>query len=303
MLNKRWKKLALVAVTVFALTVVGCSSDKGETDDTGKDVVVESLGEQLNHKITGIDAGAGVVQASEQAVEDYGLDYTVQTSSGAAMTQALADAYENEEPIIITGWSPHWMFSKYDLKYLEDPKGSFGEAEHINTIARLGLKEDKPNAYQILDSFYWDSADMEIVMSQINEGAAVEEVARQWITDNEDKVNVWIEDVEKVDGEKIKLAYVAWDTEIASTNVIGLVLEDMGYDVTLTQVEAGPMWAAVASGDADAIVAAWLPGTHAKYISDYSDQLEDLGPNLEGARIGLVVPAYMDINSIEDLVE
>lgn len=303
MLNKRWKKLALVAVTVFALTVVGCSSDKGETDNTGKDVVVESLGEQLNHKITGIDAGAGVVQASEQAVEDYGLDYTVQTSSGAAMTQALADAYENEEPIIITGWSPHWMFSKYDLKYLEDPKGSFGEAEHINTIARLGLKEDKPNAYQILDSFYWDSADMEIVMSQINEGAAVEEVARQWITDNEDKVNVWIEGVEKVDGEKIKLAYVAWDTEIASTNVIGLVLEDMGYDVTLTQVEAGPMWAAVASGDADAIVAAWLPGTHAKYISDYSDQLEDLGPNLEGARIGLVVPAYMDINSIEDLVE
>lgn len=298
MFNKKWKRLGLVAVTVFALTVVGCSSDKG-----GNEGVEKSLGEQLNHKITGIDAGAGVVQASEKAVEDYGLDYTVQTSSGAAMTQALADAYENEEPIIVTGWSPHWMFSKYDLKYLEDPKGSFGEAEHINTIARLGLKEDKPNAYQILDNFYWDSADMEIVMSQVNEGAAVEEVARQWITDNEDKVSVWIEGVEQVDAEKIKLAYVAWDTEIASTNIIGLVLEDMGYDVTLTQVEAGPMWAAVASGDADAIVAAWLPGTHAKYMTDYEGQLEDLGPNLEGARIGLVVPAYMEINSIEDLVE
>lgn len=299
MFNKRWKKLGLVAVTVFALTVVGCSSDKGEPDNIGN----ESLGEQLDYKITGIDAGAGVVQAAEKAVEDYGLNYTIQTSSGAAMTQALADAYENKEPIIVTGWSPHWKFSKYDLKYLEDPKGSFGEAEHINTIARLGLKEDKPNAYEILDNFNWDSADMETVMSQVNEGEAVEEVARQWITDNEDKVSAWTEGVEQVDGETIKLAYVAWDTEIASTNIIGLVLEDMGYDVTLTQVEAGPMWAAVASGDADAIVAAWLPGTHAKYMEDYSGQLEDLGPNLEGARIGLVVPAYMEINSIEDLVD
>ncbi|MYL61338.1 glycine/betaine ABC transporter, partial [Virgibacillus halodenitrificans] len=33
----------------------------------------------------------------------------------------------------------------------------------------------------------------------------------------------------------------------------------------------------------------------------YSDQFDDLGANLEGAKIGLVVPSYMDIESIEDL--
>lgn len=301
MIKNKWKKLSVVAVAVLALTVVGCSS--GGESSTGADNPDATVGQQLGYRITGIDAGAGVVQAAERAVNDYGLDYTVQTSSGAAMTQALADAIENNEPIIVTGWSPHWKFAKYDLKYLEDPKGSFGEAEHINTIARLGLKEDMPNAYKILDNFYWTSDDMEAVMSKVNEGANVEEVARQWIDDNQDKVSKWTEGAEKVDGKDIKLAYVAWDTEIASTNVIGLVLEDMGYNVTLTQVEAGPMWAAVASGDADAIVAAWLPGTHEKYMEDYKDQVEDLGPNLEGAKIGLVVPAYMEIDSIEDLVE
>lgn len=301
MIKNKWKKLSVVAVAVLALTVVGCSS--GGESSTGADNPDATVGQQLGYRITGIDAGAGVVQAAERAVNDYGLDYTVQTSSGAAMTQALADAIENNEPIIVTGWSPHWKFAKYDLKYLEDPKGSFGEAEHINTIARLGLKEDMPNAYKILDNFYWTSDDMEAVMSKVNEGANVEEVARQWIDDNQDKVSKWTEGAEKVDGKAIKLAYVAWDTEIASTNVIGLVLEDMGYNVTLTQVEAGPMWAAVASGDADAIVAAWLPGTHEKYMEDYKDQVEDLGPNLEGAKIGLVVPAYMEIDSIEDLVE
>lgn len=303
---KKLKKLGIIACALLALAFVGCSNDTDDQNNpgnTGNQDESKSLGEQMDYKIIGIDAGAGVVQAAENSVKDYDLKYTIQTSSSAAMTQALADAVESQKPIIVTGWSPHWMFAKYDLKYLDDPKSSFGGAEHIDTVVRLGLEEDKPEAYKILDNFYWDSSDMESVMLKVNEGADVKEVARQWIDDNQDKVKKWTDGVDKVDGDKVKLAYVAWDTEIASTNVIGLVLEDMGYDVTLTQVEAGPMWAAIASGDADAIVAAWLPATHEKYMSDYKDQLVDLGPNLEGAKIGLVVPAYMDINSIEDLTE
>ncbi len=304
MIKRKLRIAGLLTSLVLTLAFVGCSSDKEQNNsENGTDNAQVSLGESLEYKIIGIDAGSGVVQAAEQAVEDYGLDYTVQTSSSATMTQALSDAYKNNEPIIVTGWSPHWMFSKYDLKYLEDSKGSFGGEEHINTIVRLGLAEDMPNANKILDQFNWTTADMESVMLKVNEGANVEEVAREWIDGNQEKVAEWINGAEKVNGEALRLAYVAWDSEIASTNVIGLALQDMGYDVTLIQVDAGPMWAAVASGDADAIVAAWLPGTHEKYLSDYKDEVVDLGPNLEGAKIGLVVPAYMDIDSIEDLAK
>jgi glycine betaine/proline transport system substrate-binding protein len=300
MVRNKWKRLAVIVCAVLVLIAVGCRNNNEQNRPENENGYT-NIGQQLDYKITGIDAGSGVVQAAERAVEDYDLDFTVQTSSGAAMTQALADAIENEEPIVVTGWSPHWKFAKYDLKYLDDPKGSFGGAEHINTVTRLGLQEDMPNAHGILDRFYWTSDDMETVMLKVNEGEDVKEAARQWINDNQEKVEEWTEGANQVEGEKIKLAYVAWDTEIASTNVIGIVLEDMGYDVTLTQVEAGPMWAAVASGDADAIVAAWLPATHEKYMSDYNEQVEDLGPNLEGAKIGLVVPEYMEIDSIEDL--
>ncbi|MBU5484068.1 glycine/betaine ABC transporter [Clostridium sp. MSJ-11] len=302
MIKNKWKKLGVVVCATLALTAVGCDSDNGESAATNGNGE-KTLAQKLDYKITGIDAGAGVVQAAEKAVKDYGLDFKVQTSSGAAMTQALGDAIENKEPIIITAWTPHWKFAKYDLKYLKDPKNSFGGEEKIHTIARLKLKEDMPNAYKILDQFHWTAEDMESVMLKVNEGANVEEVAAQWIKDNQDKVKEWTKGAEKVNGEKIKLAYVAWDSEIASTNVIGKVLKDMGYDVTLTQVEAGPMWAAIASGDADAIVAAWLPGTHEKYMADYKDQVEDLGPNLEGAKIGLAVPSYVEIDSIEDLAK
>src|SRR5699024_7763813 len=104
-----------------------------------------------------------------------------------------------------------------------------------------------------------------------------------------------------VDGEEIELAYVEWDSEVASTHVLGKVLEDMGYDVTLTPLDNSVMWSAVATGEADASVSAWVPLTHEAQIEEYGDQVEHLGPNLEGAKIGLVVPEYMDVNSIEDL--
>ena len=58
---------------------------------------------------------------------------------------------------------------------------------------------------------------------------------------------------------EINLAYVEWDTEIASTHVVGKVLEDIGYDVKLTPLDNAIMWEAVSTGEADAMVAGWLP--------------------------------------------
>src|SRR5690606_22642373 len=127
------------------------------------------------------------------------------------------------------------------------------------------------------------------------------QAAQNWIDENSEKVAEWTEGVEKVDGDKINLAYVAWDSEIASHNVMKLVLEELGYNVTLTQVEAGPLWTAVSDGSADASLAAWLPVTHKTYADKFDGKFEDLGVNMEGVKIGLVVPTYIDIDSIDDL--
>lgn len=159
---------------------------------------IEDLDDQTDKVITGIDPGAGVVAAAKDAVDDYDNldDFEVQTSSGGAMMTALEQAYENEEPIVVTGWSPHWKFIKYDLKYLEDPKLSFGEEEHINTMVREDLEEDKPEVYQVLDSFYWNTDDMEEVMLDISEGTTPEEAANKWVEENDDKVSEWTEGIE-----------------------------------------------------------------------------------------------------------
>src|SRR5699024_10389753 len=68
---------------------------------------------------------------------------------------------------------------------------------------------------------------------------------------------------------KLTLPYVAWARETISTYMLAALLEDVGYDVTVTQVEAGPMFASVADGSADFHTSAWLPATHASYWEDY----------------------------------
>ncbi|MED1784847.1 glycine betaine ABC transporter substrate-binding protein [Brevibacillus fortis] len=303
---------ALLAVIMGATAwLAGCSSQSTNTQISTATVIGSvpsetsdnALGEKLDYKIIGIDAGSGSMVKTEEVMNLYGLDkWQLVEGSDAAMTAALIKAYEAKEPIIITGWTPHWMFKKMDLKYLADPKNGFGGAEQIHTIVRKGLKEAKPAAYQFLDKFWWEPADMESVMVQMIEGKDPEVAAAEWVKNNEAKVAKWVEGIQPVQKEKLTLAYVAWDSEIASTHVVEHVLEQkLGYEVELSQVQTGPMWAGVAIGDVDGMVAAWLPSTDASYLKKFGGQIEDLGPNLDGTKIGLVVPSYMNISSIEDL--
>ncbi|MFF3099869.1 glycine betaine ABC transporter substrate-binding protein [Viridibacillus arvi] len=289
--------LSIVGILIVVAALFNTFTKEDTIKGTGS-----AIGESTNYKIIGIEPGAGLMAQAKTAMKDYKLDnWTLVEGSSAAMVAELKKAYSKKEPIIITGWSPHWMFASFDLKYLDDPNGTFGGAEEINTIVRKGLKEDAPGAYTILDQFSWDTSDMEKVMVDVSGGMDPKEAADKWIKANNDKVAKWTKGAQAGNGEEIKLVYVAWDTEIASTNVIAKVLEQNGYKVKMSQVEVGPMFAGVANGSVDAMVAAWLPSTHKDYYESYKKDLVDLGPNLKGTKNGIVVPKYVDIDSIEDL--
>lgn len=156
---------------------------------------IEDLTNEADQTITAIEPGANMTLATENAYKDYpNLEgWTVLTSSGGAMTAALKKAIENNEEIIVTGWSPHWKFTAFDLKYLDDPKGIYGEDDYIGTFARKGFKEEQPEAYRVLDNFYWTAEDIESVMYDIMEGTTPKEAAKRWINEHPEKVAEWTE--------------------------------------------------------------------------------------------------------------
>ncbi|MDD4306408.1 MAG: glycine betaine ABC transporter substrate-binding protein [Methanosarcina sp.] len=148
--------------------------------------------EKFNGRIVGIDPGAGIMQASETAISEYDLEMELISGSSAAMTASLKKAVASEKWEAVTLWSPHWAFNRWDLKYLDDPKGAYGDADHVETLARLGLKEEKPNLYGILTRFQWTHDDIQAVMMDIESGMKPEEAAAKWVENNPEKVKEWI---------------------------------------------------------------------------------------------------------------
>lgn len=148
--------------------------------------------EQFNGEIIGIDPGAGIMSTTEAAIDDYELDYDLISSSSAGMTASLKRSVDAEDWAVVTLWSPHWAFNSFDLKYLDDPMGIYGEADHVETLARMGLQEDDPQLYGIISRFKWTHDDIQSVMSDLAAGMSEEDAARKWVDNNPEKVNEWI---------------------------------------------------------------------------------------------------------------
>ena len=75
------------------------------------------------------------------------------------MTAELGRAYAKQQSIAVTGWVPHWMFAKWKLKFLEDPKGVYGAAETVNSIGSKELATKAPEVAEFLKNFHWQSKD------------------------------------------------------------------------------------------------------------------------------------------------
>jgi glycine betaine/proline transport system substrate-binding protein len=159
------------------------------------DLTNPEVADKLKKKITGIDPGAGLMQASEKAMEEYGLSdagYQLLSSSGAGMTAALSRAIKREDWIVATGWSPHWKFAKWDLRYLEDPKGLLGGRERIHCLARKGFYQEAP--YEVFEFFVRYNIpidDLEALMLEAR-NTSYEEAAEEYIKNNPKRVHYWM---------------------------------------------------------------------------------------------------------------
>lgn len=294
------KLLSLLLIMLSAFLLAACSNQQTKEYDPDK-----KLGPQLNYTVTGIDASSGEMGKAKKMLTAYGLkekNWQLMPSSTAAMVSTLGKAIKNKEPIVVTAFQPHWMFAKYDMKWLKDPKNIFGKTQHFNTVARNGLQKNNPGAYKLLQNFHWTISDSYSTMLKINGGMKSDKAAKQYIKSHPKKVNEILQDVPAGHGQKIKLVYTPYDYERAVTYVVKNLLVQKGYQATTQQLDVSIMWQALASKKVDATMVAQLPVSHAAYAKKYRGQVDEVRINLPHARIGLAVPTYMkDVNSIEDL--
>ena len=150
-----------------------------------------ALAARFDNRVQGIDPGSGLNQASLEALKRYGLkDVDLVASSSAAMAAVLAQAIDEKRWMIATSWTPHWMFARYNLRFLKDPDGVFGGTERIHAVARHGLDRRAPSVTAFLSRFHLPDSDLNGLLLQAQEQSAEEAVAA-YLERNPARVTYW----------------------------------------------------------------------------------------------------------------
>lgn len=153
-------------------------------DEAGTDIIVGLGPDTLFHR-----------RIAYQVIPAYDLRVKLVESSTPAMLSELDRAYREREPIIFLGWSPHWMNTEYDFRYLRDPKdaqGKFNDSSSLSTIVRKDLKDDDPVAYELIRSISLTESQLNELEAEINEAGDPVRGVNSWLDANRSVVEPWI---------------------------------------------------------------------------------------------------------------
>ena len=149
----------------------------------------------------------------DERVEALELDYEViHAGTDAALFAELESAYQRQAPVLLWVYSPHWAPAKYEGEWVEFPQYSSecynDAATGVNPdlpydcgkptgpiwkVAWSGVKDNWPDAYEVIKKFNIENDEMGAMITQIDlEGKKLEDVVAQWMADNEDRWSSWI---------------------------------------------------------------------------------------------------------------
>lgn len=147
--------------------------------------------DKFSERIVGIEEGAGISNKTKQAVVDYDLDLKHMTSSTVAMLSELQRQYEAGEWIVFAGWKPHWMFGRWDIKMLEDPKGVYGDTEQIYAYSRKGFAEDHAELARLIANMHYAPEVLAKLLADLQNAEDYQQGVKKWIEMNRELVDSW----------------------------------------------------------------------------------------------------------------
>jgi len=145
------------------------------------------------------------VQYDEAIIENLELPFqVVWAGSEDAMLAEVSSSYSREEPILFYFYSPHAIFSEFDLVQVELPAYSdecYADEAAIDCgypedvlikIFSAGLADKDAAVHTLLSNFSYGSDDQVAMLGMVNEGMSVEEAAQAWVDANEDVWQAWL---------------------------------------------------------------------------------------------------------------
>ncbi len=149
--------------------------------------------DKFNGEIVGFEPGAGTMLVTEDVIKEYGLDYELVDSSTPVMISTIKNAVKEEKPIVAPLWKPHYVFSEVDLKFLEDPKKTFGGVEKIYMATREDFSSDFEKVSKWMKNFKLNDKQLGqlMVYTKNNEDNPIKG-AQKWVEENQDLIDKWM---------------------------------------------------------------------------------------------------------------
>ena len=188
----------------FSVAVNREACDAGVTSHEDLDQFADRFEAGGTPTIYGIEPGNDGNQVVIDMIENdtYGLgDWEIVESSTNGMLSEVESRVDEGEWVAFTGWEPHWMNNRFDMCLLEDPEEAWGGTSHVETLLNAEFAEGNPE----LDKFFGQmivNKDIQAnLIDQIdNSGKEPEQVALDWLNENTELTDQWLDDVKAADG-------------------------------------------------------------------------------------------------------
>lgn len=139
--------------------------------------------DKYNGMIFGIGNASGIHAHTEKAIQAYNLPFVQATTSDIVMTASLENAIQKKKPIVVTGWQPHDMWDKFQVKYLKDPKKIF-PLDKSYIIARKGFSTENPELGTFFQNFFIADKELYSLMNAIGKADDDFAATQQWYKEN-----------------------------------------------------------------------------------------------------------------------
>lgn len=156
--------------------------------------IPDLIGDSIS--IIGIDEGAGIMTSTRNAITHYRLDNKLITSTDDQMTFQMQDSIRRRKEIVVTGWEPHWIFNRHEVRFLEDPDNIFPNNEHIFVVANKKSMEEHPQATEFFRRMQLTDKQFNYLIDQVKMATEPVNGIHQWMEKNKFIVNKWVKDLQ-----------------------------------------------------------------------------------------------------------
>lgn len=188
----------------FSVAVNREACDAGVTSHEDLDQFADRFEAGGTPTIYGIEPGNDGNQVVIDMIENdtYGLgDWEIVESSTNGMLSEVESRLDEGQWVAFTGWEPHWMNNKFDMCLLEDPEEAWGGKSHVETLLNAEFADSNPELDKFFGQMIVNKQIQANLIDQIdNSGKEPEQVALDWLNENTEITDQWLDGVKAADG-------------------------------------------------------------------------------------------------------